>query len=58
MSWDQYESRSAGSTPGVRTTRSIDAMAVLYTGTMVVILAVALRFVNPTQLVARSSDAS
>jgi putative spermidine/putrescine transport system permease protein len=31
-------------------------MAVIYTGTMAVLLVIALRFVNPTQLVARSSD--
>jgi putative spermidine/putrescine transport system permease protein len=41
---------------GIRTTQSVDAMAVLYTGTMAVLLAIALRFVNPTQLVARSSQ--
>jgi putative spermidine/putrescine transport system permease protein len=31
-------------------------MAVIYTGSMLVLLVVALRFVNPTQLVARSRD--
>ena len=33
-------------------------MAVVYTVTMLVILIVALRFVNPTQLVARVRDTS
>ena len=33
-------------------------MAVLYTATMLVILIVALRFINPTQLVARVKDTS
>lgn len=36
----------------------ISAMAVVYTVTMLVILIVALRFVNPTQLVARVRDTS
>ncbi|MFG1811351.1 ABC transporter permease [Streptomyces sp. NPDC049040] len=47
---------SAVNSAGIRSTQSIDAMAVIYTGTMAVLLLVALRFVNPTQLVARSSD--
>jgi putative spermidine/putrescine transport system permease protein len=47
---------SAVNSAGIRTTQSIDAMAVIYTGTMAVLLLIALRFVNPTQLVARSSD--
>ncbi|MBP0456309.1 ABC transporter permease [Streptomyces montanisoli] len=47
---------SAVNSAGIRSTQSIDAMAVLYTGTMAVLLLVALRFVNPTQLIARSSD--
>lgn len=38
---------------GIRADQSIDAMAVLYTLTTLVLLAVALRFVNPTQLVSR-----
>ncbi|WP_344655901.1 ABC transporter permease [Catenulispora subtropica] len=47
---------SAVNSAGIRTTQSIDAMAVIYTGSMAVLLLIALRFVNPTQLVARSSD--
>jgi putative spermidine/putrescine transport system permease protein len=47
---------SAVNSAGIRTSQSIDAMAVLYTATMAVLLMVALRFVNPTQLVARSTD--
>ena len=47
---------SAVNSAGIRTSQSIDAMAVLYTATMAVLLAIALRFVNPTQLVARSSE--
>lgn len=47
---------SAVNSAGIRSTQSIDAMAVVYTGSMAVLLLVALRFVNPTQLVARSSD--
>jgi putative spermidine/putrescine transport system permease protein len=31
-------------------------MAVVYTGSMLVLLVLALRFVNPTQLVARTRD--
>jgi putative spermidine/putrescine transport system permease protein len=38
---------------GIRAQQSIDAMAVIYTGMMLVLLVVALRFVNPTQLVTR-----
>jgi putative spermidine/putrescine transport system permease protein len=45
-----YASMSAA---GIRAQQSVDAMAVLYTGTMLVLLVLALRFVNPTQLVAR-----
>lgn len=41
---------------GIRTQQSIDAMAVLYTMSMVVLLVVALRFVNPTQLVTRIKE--
>ncbi len=41
---------------GIRAQQSIDAMAVIYTGSMLVLLLIALRFVNPTQLVARSAD--
>jgi putative spermidine/putrescine transport system permease protein len=47
---------SAVNSAGIRTNQSIDAMAVLYTATMAVLLVIALRFVNPTQLVARSAD--
>ncbi|MEY9849403.1 ABC transporter permease [Streptacidiphilus sp. MAP5-3] len=47
---------SAVNSAGIRSTQSIDAMAVIYTGSMAVLLLIALRFVNPTQLVARSSD--
>jgi len=38
---------------GIRAQQEIDAMAVIYTGSMMVLLLVALRFVNPTQLVTR-----
>jgi putative spermidine/putrescine transport system permease protein len=38
---------------GIRADQSIDAMAVLYMLTTLVLLVVALRFVNPTQLVSR-----
>ena len=38
---------------GVRAVQSIDAMAVVYMATTLVWLVVALRFVNPTQIVAR-----
>ncbi|MFD4955692.1 ABC transporter permease [Streptomyces sp. NPDC058451] len=41
---------------GIRTQQSIDAMAVMYTLSMLVLLVVALRFVNPTQLVTRVKD--
>ncbi|WP_159992802.1 ABC transporter permease [Roseomonas sp. 18066] len=39
---------------GVRAVQSIDAMAVIYMGVTLVWLLIALRFVNPTQLVGRS----
>jgi len=39
---------------GIRAPQSVDAMAVVYTGSMLVLLLVALRFVNPTQLVTRT----
>ncbi|WP_033343183.1 ABC transporter permease [Catenuloplanes japonicus] len=45
-----YYSMSAA---GIRAQQSVDAMAVIYTATMLVLLVTALRFVNPTQLVAR-----
>ncbi len=38
---------------GVRAPQSIDAMAVVYTATTLVWLLIALRFVNPTQIVGR-----
>jgi putative spermidine/putrescine transport system permease protein len=48
-----YYSMSAA---GIRAQQSIDAMAVIYTSMMLVLLVVALRFVNPTQLVARVKE--
>ncbi|MGN6303416.1 MAG: ABC transporter permease [Mesorhizobium sp.] len=42
---------------GVRAVQSIDAMAVIYMITTLVWLLVALRFVNPTQIVARAKQA-
>jgi putative spermidine/putrescine transport system permease protein len=45
-----YNSMSAA---GIRAQQSVDAMAVFYTATMLVLLVIALRVVNPTQLVAR-----
>lgn len=47
---------SAVFSAGIRTPQSIDAMAVIYTASMTVLLLTALRFVNPTQLVARTTD--
>jgi putative spermidine/putrescine transport system permease protein len=47
---------SAVFSAGIRSAQSIDAMAVVYTGSMLVLLVLALRFVNPTQLVARTRD--
>jgi putative spermidine/putrescine transport system permease protein len=41
------------SAAGIRAQQSVDAMAVMYMAMMLVLLVVALRFVNPTQLVAR-----
>jgi putative spermidine/putrescine transport system permease protein len=38
---------------GIRTDQTIDAMAVVYMLTTLVLLLIALRFVNPTQLVSR-----
>jgi putative spermidine/putrescine transport system permease protein len=34
----------------------VSAMAVMYTATMMIILVIALRFVNPTQLVGRVKE--
>jgi len=48
-----YYSMSAA---GIRAQQSVDAMAVIYTSMMLVLLVVALRFVNPTQLVARVKE--
>ncbi|MEU8819410.1 ABC transporter permease [Actinoplanes sp. NPDC048796] len=48
-----YYSMSAA---GIRAQQSVDAMAVIYTASMLVLLVVALRFVNPTQLVARVKE--
>jgi putative spermidine/putrescine transport system permease protein len=44
------------SAAGIRAQQSVDAMAVVYTSTMLVLLVIALRFVNPTQLVARVKE--
>jgi putative spermidine/putrescine transport system permease protein len=41
---------------GIRAQQSVDAMAVIYTSMMLVLLALALRFVNPTQLVTRVGE--
>lgn len=38
---------------GIRANQSVDAMATIYTFSMMVLLVIALRFVNPTQLVTR-----
>jgi putative spermidine/putrescine transport system permease protein len=50
-----YASMSAA---GIRAQQTVDAMAVIYTSTMLVLLVMALRFVNPTQLVARVKEES
>lgn len=47
---------NAMSAAGIRAQQSVDAMAVIYTGMMLVLLVLALRFVNPTQLVARVKE--
>jgi putative spermidine/putrescine transport system permease protein len=41
---------------GIRANQSVDAMAAIYTGSMLVLLVIALRFVNPTQLVTRAKE--
>ncbi len=41
---------------GIRAQQAVDAMAVIYTGSMLVLLVIALRFVNPTQLVTRLKE--
>jgi putative spermidine/putrescine transport system permease protein len=38
---------------GIRPTQSIDAMAVIYMATTTLLLVLALRFINPVQLVSR-----
>ncbi|MFG1834267.1 ABC transporter permease [Micromonospora chersina] len=48
-----YYSMSAA---GIRAQQSVDAMAVMYTAMMLVLLVIALRYVNPTQLVARVKE--
>ena len=48
-----FESMSSA---GIRAQQSVDAMAVLYMTLMVILLVVAMRFVNPTQLVARVKE--
>jgi len=48
-----FESMSSA---GIRAQQSVDAMAVLYMTVMVVLLVIAMRFVNPTQLVARVKE--
>ena len=44
------------SAAGIRAQQSVEAMAVIYTSTMLVLLVIALRYVNPTQLVARVKE--
>jgi putative spermidine/putrescine transport system permease protein len=44
------------SAAGIRAQQTVDAMAVIYTASMLVLLVIALRFVNPTQLVTRLKD--
>lgn len=41
---------------GIRAQQSVDAMAVLYMSVMMILLVIALRFVNPTQLVAQVKE--
>jgi putative spermidine/putrescine transport system permease protein len=41
---------------GIRASQSVDAMAVVYMATTLVWLLIALRFVNPTQLVTRVKE--
>jgi len=41
---------------GIRPPQQTDSMAVIYMGTMLVLLIIALRFVNPTQLVTRVAE--
>jgi putative spermidine/putrescine transport system permease protein len=44
------------SAAGIRAQQEVDAMAVVYTGSMLVLLVIALRFVNPTQLVTQIKE--
>ncbi|OLB78846.1 MAG: ABC transporter permease [Actinobacteria bacterium 13_2_20CM_2_71_6] len=44
------------SAAGIRPQQQTDAMAVIYMATMLVLLVIALRFVNPTQLVTRVAE--
>lgn len=46
----------ATSSAGIRTNQSIDAMAVIYMLTTTVLLVLALRFINPTQIVSRARE--
>ena len=46
----------AVSSAGIRAPQTVDSMAVIYTGSMLVLLVIALRFVNPTQLVTRLKE--
>ena len=48
--------RAMTSAGGGEARQLVSAMAVIYTTTMLLILVVALRFINPTQLVARVGD--
>ena len=41
---------------GIRAPQEVDAMAIIYTASMMLLLVIALRFVNPTQLVTRVGD--
>lgn len=41
---------------GIRAQQSVDAMAVIYMAMMMILLAIALRFVNPTQLVSQMKE--
>ncbi|MFC6086091.1 ABC transporter permease [Sphaerisporangium aureirubrum] len=49
---------SAAFTPGIRAAQAIDAMAVIYTALSATLLALALLFVNPTQIVSQVRDTS
>lgn len=44
------------SAAGIRAQQEVDAMAVIYTGSMLTLLIIALRFVNPTQLVTQIKE--